>query len=47
MPEIKFPYGKETLSLDIPENRYAGGLLSKMHDYVPEKSPRSWCVICT
>ena len=40
MPEIKFPYGRETLSLDIPESRYAGSLLSKMHAYVPEKSPQ-------
>ncbi len=39
MPEIKFPYGKETKSLNIPESRHAGSLLSKMHSYVPDKSP--------
>jgi len=38
MPTIQFPYGKELLSYDIPENRYAGKLLSAMHEYVPEKS---------
>ncbi len=39
MPEIKFPYGRDTLSLDIPESRHAGTLLSQMHSYVPDKSP--------
>ncbi len=39
MPEIKFPYGKEFLSLNIPEERYAGTLVSEMHHYVAPKSP--------
>lgn len=39
MPEIRFPYGREYLSLDIPESRHAATLLSKMHGYLPEKSP--------
>jgi len=39
MPTVKFPYGRETLSLDIPKNRYAGTLLSRMHSYLPVKSP--------
>ena len=39
MPEVKFPYGKEFLSLDIPEDRYAGTLVSDMHHYVAPKSP--------
>jgi len=39
MPEIKFPYGKKFLSLNIPEERCAGMLISRMHDYVPPKPP--------
>ena len=39
MPVVKFPYGKEFLSLDIPEDRYAGTLVSEMHHYVAPKSP--------
>ena len=39
MPAVKFPYGKEFLSLDIPEDRYAGTLVSEMHHYVAPKSP--------
>ena len=39
MPDIRFPYGKEFLSLHIPEERYAGTLVSHMHDYHAEKSP--------
>ncbi|MBO6093623.1 MAG: nickel-dependent lactate racemase [Oscillospiraceae bacterium] len=39
MPEVKFPYGKEFLSLNIPEDRYAGTLVSQMHHYVAQKSP--------
>ena len=39
MPVIKFPYGKEFLSLDIPEERFAGTMVSQMHHYVAPKSP--------
>ena len=39
MPTVKFPYGKEFLSLDIPEDRYAGTLVSEIHHYVAPKAP--------
>ena len=39
MPVIKFPYGKEFLSLDIPENRFAGIMESHMHEYKPAGTP--------
>lgn len=39
MPELKFPYGKEFLSLNIPKDRYAGTLVSQMHHYTASKSP--------
>ena len=39
MPEVYFPYGKEFLSLNIPEERYSGTLVSQMHHYVAPKSP--------
>ena len=38
MPEISFPYGKEHLTLDIPQQQLSGVLLSKMHSYVPKLS---------
>ena len=38
MPVVKFPYGKDFLELDIPENRYAGTLVSDMHHYNPGKT---------
>ena len=38
MPEIKFPYGKEYLSYNIPEDRFMGEMVSNMHHYKPEKS---------
>ena len=39
MPVVKFPYGKEFLSLDIPENRFAGIMESHMHEYKPAGTP--------
>ena len=39
MPEISFPYGKTHLTLEIPEDRYAGTLVSHMHEYTPKASP--------
>lgn len=39
MPRILFPYGKNTLSYNIPDERYAGCLTSHMQHYFPEKSP--------
>jgi len=38
---IEFPYGKEHLNLDIPENRLAGVLTSGMHGYIPEADPQT------
>ena len=39
MPEVQFPYGREFLSLNIPDVRFAGTLVSRMHRYVAPKSP--------
>ncbi|MDR3258736.1 MAG: nickel-dependent lactate racemase [Fusobacteriaceae bacterium] len=39
MPKVFFPYGKETLELDIPDNRFKAQLVSKMHHYKAPKSP--------
>jgi nickel-dependent lactate racemase len=33
-----FPYGKETLSLEIPEDRYKGEMVSSLHSYHAQKS---------
>ncbi|MDR0761033.1 MAG: nickel-dependent lactate racemase [Treponema sp.] len=33
MPIAAFPYGKETLTLNIPESRFKAGLASGMHHY--------------
>lgn len=38
MPQIQFPYGKTSLAYDIPEDRYAGTLISNMHHYAPGRS---------
>ncbi|EDM97818.1 hypothetical protein BACCAP_04293 [Pseudoflavonifractor capillosus ATCC 29799] len=38
MPVIQFPYGKETLSIDIPQERLSAVLTSEMHHYKPELS---------
>lgn len=38
MPVISFPYGREHLQLEIPQERWNGMLLSSMHHYVSEKS---------
>ena len=38
---LSFPYGKEFLNLDIADERVQGILLSKIHDYKPEKDPRT------
>lgn len=39
MKTVKFPYGKEFLTLNLPENRYAGTLVSDLHHYQAPKSP--------
>jgi nickel-dependent lactate racemase len=33
MPTVTFPYGKEMLVFDIPENRFKGALVSNLHHY--------------
>lgn len=38
MPLIQLPYGKGYLAYRIPEERYAGTLVSKMHDYKSGKT---------
>jgi len=38
MPKINFPYGKDMLSYYIPDDRYKGELVSKIHHYKAEKS---------
>ena len=38
MPVIQFPYGKATLSIDIPQERLSAVLTSEMHHYKPELS---------
>lgn len=37
MKSIQLPYGKGTITAEIPEERYNGSLVSKMTEYVPEK----------
>ncbi len=37
MKSIQLPYGKGTLTANIPEERYNGSLISKMTEYVPTK----------
>ena len=41
MPVVRFPYGKETLSCEIPETRYAGTLVSGLEEYHPAASERA------
>jgi len=33
MPIIKFPYGKDTIEYDIPDDRFNGLLVSTLHEY--------------
>ncbi len=37
--ELHFPYGKETLSLNIPDSRLNGVLVSELHHYVSPNIP--------
>ena len=39
MPFVNFPYGRESLQLNIPDERNAGILLAKSHEYIPPKKP--------
>ena len=36
---VHFPYGKETMSLDIPQQRLQGVLVSSLHHYRPSATP--------
>lgn len=38
MPVVQFPYGKEMIPYDIPQDRLTGVLTSEMHHYKPELS---------
>jgi nickel-dependent lactate racemase len=38
MKTLSFPYGKEWLSVEIPEERYKGEMVSSLHSYRAEKS---------
>lgn len=38
MATIKLPFGREQLTVTVPDERLAGVLVSKAHDYHPEKS---------
>ena len=38
MPSILFPYGREQKIFEIPDDRYAGTLISQIHKYQPEMS---------
>ncbi|MCL2609022.1 MAG: nickel-dependent lactate racemase [Treponema sp.] len=40
MPVVKFPYGTGYVEYDIPELRFRAELVSRMHHYKPEHSPR-------
>ncbi|MCL2852399.1 MAG: nickel-dependent lactate racemase [Defluviitaleaceae bacterium] len=40
MPLIKFPYGTQTIEYEIPASRFKAELVSEMHHYKPEHSPR-------
>ncbi len=39
MPRTEFPYGKEKLTLDIPNDRFSGVLTSKLESYVQTGTP--------
>lgn len=38
MPIVKFPYGKEYISINIPDNRLRAVLVSRLHDYHARES---------
>ena len=40
MPVVKFPYGVKAIEYDIPKERLLAELVSQMHHYTPEHSPR-------
>ena len=41
MPIVKFPYGKDFMELNIPEERFAGKMESHMHHYQPAGTPEA------
>ena len=38
MKTLSFPYGKETLAINVPEERFKGEMVSTLHSYSTEKS---------
>jgi nickel-dependent lactate racemase len=38
MPVVKFPYGRDYIEYDFPQERFLGELVSHMHHYKPEAS---------
>ncbi len=43
MKDIELPYGRGTITADIPDDRFNGCLISRMSEYMPEKSqPDTW-----
>jgi len=40
MPLVKLPYGKKILEYNIPDDRFKAELVSQMHHYKPEHSPK-------
>jgi nickel-dependent lactate racemase len=38
MPQITLPYGRETLTCDIPNGRLTGVLVSRLHGYRPPEA---------
>jgi nickel-dependent lactate racemase len=38
MPDISFPYGKEQVVFSIPDSRFTGELVSRLHHYKAEKT---------
>ena len=38
--KIRFPYGRDFLPLDIPEDRLQGVLVSRLHHYTPKGAPQ-------
>ena len=37
MKTVTFPYGKGTITAELPEDRLQGILTSQLHSYIPEQ----------
>jgi hypothetical protein len=44
MPKVKLPYGKKSITIDIPEDRLEGILISKVNKYSIEESEED--IVC-